>query len=71
MVVLRERDNIRALMIMIAVNVAFGFLVPGISWQAHAGGFAVGALATGVLLAPQIIQRTRSIQRYTQKSVDN
>ena len=63
MVVLRERDNIRALMIMIAVNVAFGFLVPGISWQAHAGGFVIGALATVVLLAPQIIQRTRSIRR--------
>ena len=50
-------------MIMIAVNVAFGFLVPGISWQAHAGGFVIGALATAAFLAPQIIQRTRSIRR--------
>ena len=29
---------------LIAINLAFGFLVPGVSWQAHVGGLAAGAL---------------------------
>ncbi|MCP3425492.1 rhomboid family intramembrane serine protease [Rothia sp. AR01] len=34
----------RALLILIAVNLVFGFVVPGISWQAHVGGLVVGAV---------------------------
>ena len=34
----------RALLILIAVNLVFGFVVPGIAWQAHIGGLVVGAL---------------------------
>lgn len=29
---------------VLAINFAIGFIIPGIAWQAHAGGFAVGAL---------------------------
>ncbi len=50
-----------ALYATLAINAAFGFLYPGISWQAHLGGFVTGlACAGGVLLArarrkPQLV----------------
>lgn len=34
----------RQLMIVILINLAIGFIVPGIAWQAHLGGMLVGAL---------------------------
>jgi membrane associated rhomboid family serine protease len=33
---------------LIAVNLAFGFLVPGISWQGHLGGLLAGMAVTAV-----------------------
>jgi len=33
---------------VLAVNAVFGFLYPGISWQAHLGGLVTGALVAGV-----------------------
>jgi membrane associated rhomboid family serine protease len=40
--------DVRTLVVLIAVNLALGFVVPGIAWQAHVGGLLVGA-ATGWL----------------------
>lgn len=34
---------------LIAVNLIFSFLSPGISWQAHIGGLVVGALVAAIL----------------------
>ncbi|MGW5238619.1 rhomboid family intramembrane serine protease [Monashia sp. NPDC004114] len=34
----------------IAINAAFGFLYPGISWQAHLGGFLTGLACAGVIV---------------------
>lgn len=34
----------RGLLVLVAVNLVFGFLVPGIAWQAHIGGLVVGAV---------------------------
>jgi membrane associated rhomboid family serine protease len=40
--------DVRTLLLLIAINLALGFVVPGIAWQAHVGGLVVGA-ATGWL----------------------
>jgi membrane associated rhomboid family serine protease len=40
--------DIRTLVVLIAINLALGFVVAGIAWQAHVGGLVVGA-ATGWL----------------------
>ncbi len=34
----------RGLLILVAINLVFGFVVPGIAWQAHVGGLVVGAV---------------------------
>jgi hypothetical protein len=34
----------------IAINAAFGFLYPGISWQAHLGGLVTGVVCAGVIV---------------------
>lgn len=34
----------------IVINAAFGFLYPGISWQAHLGGFLTGLACAGVIV---------------------
>ena len=45
------------LLVVIAINLAAGFIIPGISWQAHVGGLLVGALVGLVFV------RTRTRQR--------
>lgn len=42
--------NVRSLLIIIVLNLASGFFLPNISWQAHLGGLAVGALVAAVLV---------------------
>ncbi|WP_343072051.1 rhomboid family intramembrane serine protease [Ruania alkalisoli] len=50
-VVLRRTGrDARQILIVIAINVVFGFVVAGISWQAHLGGLVVGT-ALGALFA--------------------
>jgi membrane associated rhomboid family serine protease len=39
------------ILIVVLVNVAFGFIAPGIAWEAHLGGLGVGAAIGGVYLA--------------------
>ncbi len=39
------------ILIVVVINVAFGFIAPGIAWQAHLGGLGVGAAIAGVYLA--------------------
>jgi membrane associated rhomboid family serine protease len=36
--------DIRTLVVLIVINLALGFVVPGIAWQAHVGGLVVGAV---------------------------
>jgi membrane associated rhomboid family serine protease len=44
---------------IIVVNLIFGFIVPGIAWQAHLGGLATGALAAAVLVYAPKANRSR------------
>jgi membrane associated rhomboid family serine protease len=36
---------------VLAINAVFGFVVPGIAWQAHLGGFLTGAAVAAVITA--------------------
>jgi membrane associated rhomboid family serine protease len=49
--------NATQIIIVIAINLGIGFIVPGIAWQAHVGGLLIGALVGFVFV------RTRSRQR--------
>jgi membrane associated rhomboid family serine protease len=40
----RLRLDSRQIVFLIVINLAFGFLVPGIAWQAHLGGLIAGAV---------------------------
>lgn len=54
-------DNSGLLVGLIAVNLVFGFIVPGISWQGHLGGLLAGMAVTAVYA------RTRYKSGITQK----
>ena len=41
-------DNSRGMIGLIAINLVFGFLFPGVSWQAHVGGLLAGGALTAV-----------------------
>jgi membrane associated rhomboid family serine protease len=41
-------DNSRGMIGLIAINLVFGFLMPGVSWQAHLGGLLAGGAMTAV-----------------------
>ncbi len=50
------------LLIVLALNLVMGFIVPGISWQAHIGGLVVGSLVAWVMVATrQPDQRARQV----------
>src|SRR6266480_2911633 len=42
----RMQVDTRAIVILIVINLAFGFLVSGIAWQDHVGGLITGGLLT-------------------------
>jgi membrane associated rhomboid family serine protease len=41
-------DRSRGLIGLIGINLVFGFLMPGVSWQAHLGGLLAGGAMTAV-----------------------
>lgn len=43
--------QLRQILIVVVVNIAFGFIAPGIAWQAHLGGLGIGAAVAGVYMA--------------------
>ena len=58
-VLLRLKRDPRSILVVLAINAAIPILVPGISWQAHVGGFLVGlALGAAYMLSPRGKQRT-------------
>jgi membrane associated rhomboid family serine protease len=54
-------DNSGQLLALIAVNLAFGFFFPSISWQGHLGGLLAGMAVT------LVYARTRYKSALTQK----
>lgn len=46
----RLGGNSLQIMIIIGLNLAIGFIIPNVAWQAHVGGLVVGGLAALVLL---------------------
>ncbi|WP_411734238.1 rhomboid family intramembrane serine protease [Paeniglutamicibacter sp.] len=58
-VLLRSRGvQTMQIVILIAINLALGFVFPGIAWEAHVGGLVVGAAAAAVMAyAPKGHQR--------------
>jgi membrane associated rhomboid family serine protease len=49
-VVQRKRGgDLRSIIVLLVINAALGFIIPGIAWQAHLGGLIAGALCAAVL----------------------
>ena len=44
---------------IIAINLALGFLIPGVSWQSHVGGLVVGALLAWIMLRTRRVDQQR------------
>jgi membrane associated rhomboid family serine protease len=49
-------------LIVLALNLVLGFVVPGVSWQAHIGGLLVGALVAWIFVRTRG-KSTRSQER--------
>lgn len=49
------------LLVIVGINLLIGFVVPGVSWQAHVGGLVVGALV-GLVLVRTRNRRQRATQ---------
>ena len=47
------------LLVLVVINLAYGFIVPGISWQAHVGGLVAGALVALVYVQTRRIRQKR------------
>ena len=59
----------RAITILLAVNLAYGFLVSGVSWQAHLGGLLVGAAVTWLLSGAHRFRRGQTAQEFNRSSI--
>ena len=49
-------NNMVPITVLIVINLAFGFLVGGVAWQAHLGGLVTGAIVAALML-PQLRRR--------------
>jgi membrane associated rhomboid family serine protease len=58
-VLLRARGiQTMQIVVLIAINLAIGFIIPGIAWEAHVGGLVIGAATAAVMAyAPKGRQR--------------
>lgn len=47
------------LVVIIVINLALGFLLPGVSWQSHVGGLIVGAVCAVIMLRTRRVDQQR------------
>ncbi len=61
LLVLQRRSGMSStsILVLLGINLMYGFITPGISWQAHIGGLVGGMLATGAYVALADFLRTR------------
>ncbi|WP_036961924.1 rhomboid family intramembrane serine protease [Pseudoclavibacter soli] len=58
----RAGGQIGQLVVLLAINLVYGFSVGGVSWQAHLGGLIIGLLS-GVILAETRAPKDRGLQK--------
>ncbi len=46
----RLRYDITQVLVLLAINLAFGFIQPNVDWRAHLGGLVVGALVAAIFV---------------------
>jgi membrane associated rhomboid family serine protease len=49
-------------LIVLGLNLVMGFIVPGISWQAHIGGLITGAIVANIMVKTRGEEPTRQRQ---------
>lgn len=57
----------RSILILLAINLGYGFIVPGISWQGHLGGLLVGMAVAWMLVTtdrprPGVTEKKQNFQ---------
>lgn len=58
----RLRQDVSQILVLIAINIGIGFIVPGIDWRAHLGGLVAGAAVAWFLARkPDLIGRLLAV----------
>lgn len=57
----RIGEDIRSLLVWIAINIAMPFVISNVAWQAHVGGLATGVLLSWLLAGGLPLLKTRSL----------
>lgn len=53
----RLRYDITQVLVLLGINVAIGFVLPGIDWRAHLGGLVTGAVVAAIMVLPKRANR--------------
>mgnify|MGYP002724164824 CR=1 FL=1 len=53
----RAGMSVNSILVLLAVNLVYGFVMPNVSWQGHIGGFLGGLIATALLIL--VVDKTR------------
>jgi membrane associated rhomboid family serine protease len=63
LIVQRKRGgDVRQIAVLLVINAVLGFVLPGIAWQAHVGGFVAGAACAAVIVHAPAGERQARLQ---------